>query len=1121
MAAKSKQLMPKCFCPSLLAKILLNEHGLIQRGLCLILNASLVIQFVVKLRKDEEFKNECDVCTKIFVAFAKGISDLQEIGLCEVRDYCQHLLTHAVGIGNVQTVKILVEEVGLSIDGEVEVVMEEEDDDDDDEIFHNFPLLVEDLDDNSDDNDEKEDEKVLEEKDAAKTTLMHLASESGHAEILKVLIDNGASVNALDQDGAIPLHLAAYHGRTEALKVLIEHGAQVNAKDNEQYTALHCAADEGQVEAMEILISNGADLDVVDEEYMTPLLTVSEQGLDKSAKILLSHGANFRARGKKQMTSLHLAARGGHEGIVSILLEYASQDDIDSLDEDNWTPLHSACLLGRCGIVDMLLQAGADPNVLNSANDSPLTYASANGSVSIVESLLEAGALVNFDARHSTTTAKHGLVSTMFYQPIHRAALQGHVKIAEILLERGADVNATVNFDTFVQTRAILGLRHETKMGHTDAHDDRIQNNLAGKCVTAMHMAVARGHTDVVKTLLENGAQVVFPKETECRSPLLDALGHPEIFKLLIETEAGKDSTLMWQLLGLAVKTGFTSVLQTLRDKGLDINLWRDDDGKTALQAAARRGNAGTIKELFDLGATLNVNQTDQKGFAALHYAAQFSYEATEALLSHHDIDVDLVTGDGQRMTSLMLAAHHVNVDIIHLLLKSGANSLAMDRDNWTALTHIIGGSPTSSLIGPRKRLSPETLFTDRQSHQEKQQRGFDALLEHDPTIATAGKGRNFPLNLAVAMEQEYMVDLLLKSGATARDNSYAIKCAATDKASMTITKILLSNGADPNQTVADRHNASLIHLALENKDVDMVKILLEGGADVVSFDDLLKSTLHYAADSGSLDLAQLVVQELNGKDKSAIKDKWLQKKSDIEKHPFDTLKEIKQEVLLFEEVVFGNGQAGLAVESFVNLPDILGWSALHYAAASGDIAMVNFLVENGAKVEMVDLQLYTPHMIAAMGGFIDCAQRLKDIHDRNVDGTKKLIHENLFSGLPVLKGLKPILEPNDLGKLESQLANYMKECKTMREIDTKTMSVLAKTFPKFNENVECKSWTPDSWRKDGFLSIPQLMGMILSKACFLNQAEQQGRKDSCPVQNIDCDQNNILRACEQGKCDQ
>ncbi len=87
---------------------------------------------------------------------------------------------------------------------------------------------------------------------------MHLASESGHAEILKVLIDNGASVKALDQDGATPLQLAAYNGSTYAWKVLIEYGEAVKAKDNETYTAIHGAAEERHVTGVRSVDSKGA-----------------------------------------------------------------------------------------------------------------------------------------------------------------------------------------------------------------------------------------------------------------------------------------------------------------------------------------------------------------------------------------------------------------------------------------------------------------------------------------------------------------------------------------------------------------------------------------------------------------------------------------------------------------------------------------------------------------------------------------------------------------------------------------------------------------------------------------------------------------------------------------------
>ena len=60
---------------------------------------------------------------------------------------------------------------------------------------------------------------------------------------MKILIEKGASVNALDYFKKTPLHLAALNNsNAEVVKILIEKGASVKALDNCKQTPLHLAA---------------------------------------------------------------------------------------------------------------------------------------------------------------------------------------------------------------------------------------------------------------------------------------------------------------------------------------------------------------------------------------------------------------------------------------------------------------------------------------------------------------------------------------------------------------------------------------------------------------------------------------------------------------------------------------------------------------------------------------------------------------------------------------------------------------------------------------------------------------------------------------------------------------
>ena len=96
-------------------------------------------------------------------------------------------------------------------------------------------------------------------------THLHYAAFLGHVEATKVLLGNGAEVNAVDEDKRVPLHLAAQEGHVDVAKVFIHNGADVNAVKENKLTALHLAAQEGHVDVAKVLLQNGAEVNAVDE----------------------------------------------------------------------------------------------------------------------------------------------------------------------------------------------------------------------------------------------------------------------------------------------------------------------------------------------------------------------------------------------------------------------------------------------------------------------------------------------------------------------------------------------------------------------------------------------------------------------------------------------------------------------------------------------------------------------------------------------------------------------------------------------------------------------------------------------------------------------------------------
>ncbi len=105
---------------------------------------------------------------------------------------------------------------------------------------------------------------------------VHLAvtGENRTEEMVSVLLEAGASVDAEASTGITALHIAAGEDSVEIVQLLIDEGADVNARGFAAgVTALHQAALFGRAENARILLENGADVNARDSGGRTPLAT--------------------------------------------------------------------------------------------------------------------------------------------------------------------------------------------------------------------------------------------------------------------------------------------------------------------------------------------------------------------------------------------------------------------------------------------------------------------------------------------------------------------------------------------------------------------------------------------------------------------------------------------------------------------------------------------------------------------------------------------------------------------------------------------------------------------------------------------------------------------------------
>ena len=173
-----------------------------------------------------------------------------------------------------------------------------------------------------------------------------------------------------------PVADAAMVGDAEQVRVLLREGADVNAAQGDGMTALHWASELGLVEMVDVLIHGGANLEAVTRNGgYTPLHLASRTGSAEVMVSLLEAGSKVDARTTTSgSTPLHLAAASGSVDVVRALLD---QGVVLNTAEFEWgqTPLMFAASKGRLGVVELLLARGADASVTTRVVDIPLKSA--------------------------------------------------------------------------------------------------------------------------------------------------------------------------------------------------------------------------------------------------------------------------------------------------------------------------------------------------------------------------------------------------------------------------------------------------------------------------------------------------------------------------------------------------------------------------------------------------------------------------------------------------------------------------------------------------------------------------------------------------------------------------
>lgn len=657
-----------------------------------------------------------------------------------------------------------------------------------------------------------------------------------------------------------------------------------------------------------------------------------------------------------QVNLLHQAAAEGKDTAVRFLLQDVDADE--PLTEGGVTPLYRAASAGHRKTMHTLMMNGAkvDANITDPLMDldgSPydlLRYAIRSGDVTALENLLP------------VTANLTSISANWRYTPLHDAVEKRRYNITRILLESKANVNA-----------------------------DSVNG-------PALSIAARQGNIEMITLLLEYGADI--DGAGSKKPPLIEAVTaeKQDAALRLIELRANLNvfSESGDNAIHIAAKNDLNKVTKNLIKKGLVNQM--NKVGRTPLHLVH---HADTAHVLLKAGAL--VNAVTYKGETPLHYASYSGNYDLAELLVQNGARLELLSNE----TYGMKEPFEEHTQLIRILFRNHPKHNGKNTKGFSALAIAIW---------------------------MKNNRLIKLLIENKSPLNMEGLEWP-PLHMAACTGEVRMIRALVESGAEVdlRDFiGWTSLHKATLKGSVEAVDCLIQLGAQSDSK--DQYGRTPVHLAAEYGRLEIAKFLIGSGANPNAEDTAGFNVLSWAVAGGHPYFLRLMMDRVSDmestnryeylrtaakQDIEAIFNLTIKYKQYIHRFDEEALREFlnkeiqdthinitkigwklsqyeeeKDRPLTFDSITTiiksafkDSKKLHLELVAFVanktlslNVQDcILGWSALHWAAAAGDLEVVKLLTSKGAFINLESKLGQTPMFLARRWGHKDVYHFFKE----------------------------------------------------------------------------------------------------------------------------------------------
>ncbi|XP_043250048.1 serine/threonine-protein phosphatase 6 regulatory ankyrin repeat subunit A-like isoform X6 [Colletes gigas] len=827
-------------------------------------------------------------------------------------------------------------------------------------------------------------------------TALHLAARRRDIDMVRILVDYGATVDMQNGDGQTALHIASAEGDETLVKYFYGVRASASITDHQDRTPMHLAAENGHASIIELLADKfKASIFERTKDGSTLMHIASLNGHSECATMLFKKGVYLHMPNKRGARSIHTAAKYGHVGIISTLLQRGEK--VDATTNDNYTALHIAVENAKPAVVETLLGYGAEVHVRGGKlRETPLHIAARvpDGDRCALM-LLKSGAGPNLTTDDGQT-------------PVHVAASHGNLATLLLLLEDGGDpMYKSKNGETPLHlacrgckadvVRHLIEFVKERKGPETATS---YVNSLTNEGASALHYAAQIEPTEVrtpgsdravVRALLEGGADVSLQTKqaqesafhycalagnNEVLSEMISGMSATEVQKAL-----NRQSSVGWTPLLIAAHRGHMELVTTLLANHARVDVF-DQDGRSALHLAAEHGYLQVCDAL--LANKAFINSKSRVGRTALHLAAMNGYShLVKFLIQDHGAAIDVLTL--KKQTPLHLAAGAGQLEVCKLLLELGASIDATD-DQGQKPIHAAAMNNYAEVAQLFLQRHPSLVMACTKdgntcAHIAAMQgsvRVIEELMKFDRQGVISARNKlteATPLQLAAEGGHAEVVKALVRAGASCADENQAGFTAVHLAAQYGHGQVLEVMRSSQSLRISSKKlGVTALHVAAYFGQADTVRELLTHVPGTVKSDpptggslvgelgsESGMTPLHLAAYSGNENVVRLLLNSAG-----------VQVEAATTENGFNPL-----HLACFGGHITVVGLLLSRSAELLHSSDRYGKTGLHIAATHGHYQMVEVLLGQGAEINATDKNGWTPLHCAARAGYLDVVKLL------------------------------------------------------------------------------------------------------------------------------------------------